>query len=168
MRLLNLKTQRLALIFAIVALVLHLAVGYLLAAVIKNPTLASTWQSSLKIYWPAMSLIQVFTLNVNVGYVFGLVTMILTALLELWAIFAAGIWLIRLNFRNPPISNVSRVGITVTALVFAVCFYTMSPEALGDPRSPLERAMESGDTNAVAKILASNPALANKPFRFGN
>jgi len=165
MRLFNLKTSRLALIFSIATLVVHLGIGYLLAAVVKNQMLAGIWQRSLKVYWPAMDLIQVFRLNVNVGVLMSVGMMIVAALLEWWVIFLAGIWLVRLYFRKPPISNGSKIGIPVVMLVVAVCFYEKSPENLGDPRGPLERAIESGDTNSLEKILKSNPSLANKRIR---
>ncbi len=168
MRLLKLKTSRLALVFSIVTLVVHLGAGYLLAAVVKEQMLASIWQHSLKIYWPAMDLVQILGLNANVGVLTGMGMMVMAALLEWWVIYSAGIWLVRLYFRKPPISNVSKMAIPVIVLVIAVCFYKASPAALGDPRSPLERAMSLGDTQTVEKILKSNPTLANKPFRFGN
>src|SRR5438045_2058287 len=36
-----------------------------------------------------------------------------------------------------------------------------------NPTEPLQRAMSLGDTQAVEKILKSNPSLADKPLRFG-
>jgi|GEM_PF-525355 len=168
MRIFKLKTSRLALIFSIVTLVVHLGIGYLLAAVIKNVMLAEIWRRSLKVYWPAMDLIQVLRLNVNVGVLMGVGMMIMAALLEWWVIYSAVIWLVRLYFRKPPISNVSKIAIAIIVLVVAVSFYEKSPENLGDPRGPLERAMSLGDTQTVEKILKSNPSMANKPFRFGN
>jgi len=167
-RLLKLKTSLLALIFSVVTLIFHLGIGYLLAAVIKNRMLAVIWQRSLKVYWPALDLIQIFRLNVNVGFVTATASMILAALLELWVIFAVIIWVIRFYFREPPITAKQKVAIIATALIVVFCFFKMSPDALGDPRSPLERAIDSGDTNAVEKILKSNPSLANKLFRFGS
>lgn len=168
MRLFKLKTSRLALILAVVTLVLHLGTGYLLAAVLKNQMLAGMWQRSLKVYWPALDLIQIFRLNVNVGFLTVTASMILAALLEWWVIFAAIFWAIRFYFRDPPITAKQKVATIATALIVAFYFFKMSPDALGDPRSPLERAIESSDTNAVEKILKSNPAFANKLFRFGN
>ena len=168
MRLFKLKTSWLAFVLSIITLVLHLGTGYLLAGVIKNQMLAGIWQHSLTIYWPAFDLIVILGPNGNGGSLMGIVLMIIAALLELWVTFSVGIWLIRLYFQKPPISNVSKMAIPVIALVIAVCFYKASPVALGDPRSSLERAVESSDTNAVEKILKSNPTLANKLFRFGN
>ena len=168
MSLFKLKTARLGLVFSVVTLIVHLGTGYLLVAVIENQMLSGIWQRSLKVYWPAMDLIQVLRLNVNVGGLIGVAMMIMAGLLEWWVIFSAGIWLVRLYFRKPPISNVSRIAIAIIVLVVAVSFYEKSPETLGDPRSPLERAIEMGDTNVVEKILKSDPSLANKRFRFGN
>jgi len=168
MRLFKLKTSRLALVFSVVTLIFHLGIGYLLAAVIKNQMLAGIWQRSLKVYWPAMDLIQILRLNVNTGFLMGMGMMIVAALLECWVIFSAGIWLVRLYFRKPPISNVSKIAIPVVVLVVAVCFYKESPENLGDPRGPLERAMDHRDPQALEKILKANPSLANKPLRFGH
>jgi ankyrin repeat protein len=169
MRLFKLKTSRLAWVFAIVTILLHLGSFYLIAAVIKNQHLAITWQNSLKIYWPALFLVQIFGRLANgSGPLFGIVLMIAAALFQWWLIFCALISLARLYFRQPPINNLSKIGIVFGTLVVVVCFYKMSPQALGDPRSPLERDMESGDTNAVQKILKLNPSLANKFFRFGN
>jgi hypothetical protein len=165
MRLFKLKTSRLALVFSVVTLIFHLGIGYLLAAVIKNQELASIWQRSLKVYWPAMDLVQILGLNVNMGVLMGVGMMIMAALLELWMIFAIGIWLVRLYFRKPPISNVSKIAIAVIVLVVAVCFYEKSPETLGDSRSGLGRAMDHGDIQALEKILKSNPSLANKKIR---
>jgi len=162
MRLFKLKTSRLALILAIVTLILHLGTGYLLAAVVKKQSLGLIWQQSLKIYWPAMDLARIFGSFANGGFVAGTAMMILAALFEWWLIFCALISLVRLYFRQPPISNVSKIGIIVGTLVMAVCFYKMSPEAFGDPRSPLERAMSAGDVQGFEKILKSNPSLANK------
>jgi len=67
MRLFKLTTSTLALVFSIVLLVVQLGIGYLLSAVIKNKMLAGIWQNSLKVYWPALDLIQVLRLNVNTG-----------------------------------------------------------------------------------------------------
>jgi len=168
MRLFKLKTSRLALILAVVTLALHLGTGYLLAAVLKNQMLAGMWQRSLKIYWPTLDLIQICRLNVNVGFMTATASMIVAVLLQWWVILAAIIWAIRFYIREPPIAAKQKVAIIATGLILVFCFFKMSPEALGDPRSPLERAIESSDTNAVEKILKSNPAFANKLFRFGN
>src|SRR5580700_10767269 len=88
MRLLKLKPVRLALLFSVITLIVHLGIGCLLAAVIKNQVLAGAWQRSLKIYWPAMDLIQILRLNVNTGFLMGMGTMIMAALLEWWVIFS--------------------------------------------------------------------------------
>ena len=168
MRLFKLKTARLALIFSIATLVVHLGIGYLLAAVIKNQMLAGIWQRSLKVYWPAMDLIQILRLNVNTGFLMGMGMMVVAAILECWVIFSAGIWLVRLYFRKPPISIASKIAMPVIVLVVAVCFYKMSPEALGDPSSPLERAMSAGDVQGFEKILRSKPSLANKKIGANN
>lgn len=172
MRLFKLKPARLALVLSIITLIFHLGIAGLLAAVIHNQMLASIWRRSLKVYWPAIELVQVLGLNVNIGFLAGTGMMIMAALLECWVIFSTGIWLARLYFRKPPIGNVSKFAIAVIVLVVAVCFCEMNPENLGlhlgDPREPLERAMSLGDTRTVAHILKSNPALANKPFRFGH
>ncbi|MEI8289074.1 MAG: ankyrin repeat domain-containing protein [Verrucomicrobiota bacterium] len=168
MRFFKLNLVRQALLFSVVALIVHLGIGFLLAALIKNQVLSGIWQRSLKVYWPAMDLVQFLKLNVNKGVLISMGAMILAALLEWWVIFLVGIWLVRICFRKPPISNVSKITVTIIGLAVAVCFYKMSPEAFGDPRSPLERAIVFNDTNAVEKILKSNPSLANKSFRFGN
>jgi len=162
MRYLKLPTHWLALDLSVVTLALHIGIGYLLAAVIKDTNLVVIWRRSLSIYWPALDLVQVLRLNVNVGEVAVIAQMIVAALLELWVIFGVGIWLIRLYFRKPPISKVSKAAIVVGVLVAAVCFYKINPQSLGDPRSPLEKAMAQGDVQAFEKILKSNPSLANK------
>jgi hypothetical protein len=168
MRLLKLKPARLALVLSIFTLTFHLGTGYLLAAVIKNQMLASLWQHSLSLYWPAVALVQIVGLNVNVGVFVGMGMMILAALLQWWVIFSTGIWVARSYFQKPPISNVSRISIAVIVMLVAVCFYEINPETLGllGGEEPLERALALGDTRAVEKILKSKPALANKPFRF--
>jgi len=168
MHLFKLKTSWLALILAASALVLHLGIGYLLTAGTENMALAAFWQRSLKLYWPAMGVIQALRLNVNVSRVFGMATMVVAALLQLWAILAAGIWLLRMFFRKPQISSRFKLAIVAIVLGVVVCFYKVSPEALGDPREPLERAMSLGDAQKTENILKSNPALANKPLRFGH
>lgn len=168
MRLFKLKTSYLALIFSVITLTVHLGIGYLLVAVIKDQILASIWQRSLTVYWPVIDLIRVLGPLGSASHLTQMLTMIVAAVLELWAIFALGIWLIRLYFRKPPISNVSKIAMAIIVLFVAVCFYEVSPEALGDSRGPLERAMSLGDTQKVEKILKSNPALANKPLRFGH
>jgi cytohesin len=167
-RLLKLKTSLLALVFSVVTLIFHLGIGYLLAAVIKNQMLAVIWQRSLKVYWPALDLIQIFRLNVNVGFITATASMILAALLQWWVIFAAIIWAIRFYFREPSITAKQKVAIIASALIVAFCFFKMSPEAFGDPRSPLERAMSAGDVQAFEKILKSNPSLANKKIWANN
>ena len=162
MRLFNLKTSRLALVFSVITLVVHLGIGYLLAGVIKNSMLAEIWQRSLKVYWPAMDLVQIFGRAMNGSPLGGIVLMIAAALFEWLVIFCAVIWLARLYFRKPPISNASKISIAFGVLVVAVCFYKASPEALGDPRSPLEQAISQGDAQGFEKILKSNLSLANK------
>lgn len=168
MRFFKLRTYALALIFSIITLIVHLGTGYLLAGVIKNQMLASIWERSLTIYWPSFDLIRILGPHGNAGPLMGIVLMIIAALLELWVTFSISIWLVRLYFRKPPISNVSKIAVPIIVLVVAVCFYETSPAALGDPREPLERAMALGDAQTVEKILTSNPALANKPLRFGH
>src|SRR5579859_2686053 len=113
MGLFKLKTSRLALILAVVTLVLHLGIGYLLAVLLKDMALISIWQRSLIVYWPAINLIQVLMLNASGSFAFGMATMFIAALLELWAIFAAAIWLCRIYFRKPPINNVSKITIGI-------------------------------------------------------
>jgi len=162
MRFFKLKTSGLALIFSIVTLAVHLGTGYLLAGVIKNQMLTSNWQRSLTIYRPVLDLMRILEPHGNGGPLTGIVLMIIAALLELWVTFYIGIWLVRLYFRKPPISNVSKMAIPVIVLVMAVCFYKASPAALGDPRGPLELAMDHGDVQAFEKILKLNPSLANK------
>jgi ankyrin repeat protein len=163
MRLFKLKTSRLALIFSIVMLVVHLGIGYLVAAVIKDQMLGSIWQRSLKVYWPAMDLIQVLRLNVNVGVLMGVGMMIATALLEWWVIFATGIWLVRLYFWKPPISNVSKIAIPIIVLVIAVCFYEASPETLGMSKYQRFRFdVSAGNIDKVRETLKHNPRFANK------
>ena len=135
----------------------------MIVAIIKNQHLAVTWQNSLKIYWPALFLVQIFGRLANgSGPLFGMVLMIAAGLFQWWLIFCALISLARLYFRQPPISKVSKIGIVVGTLVVSVCFYKMSPQAFGDPRSPLERAMSANDVQGFEKILKSNPSLANK------
>ena len=162
MRLFKLKTSLLALIFSIVTLSLHIGAGYLLHLAVGRNLLANYWQRSLTIYWPAFDLMRILGPHGNAGPLMGIVLMIIAALLELWVMFSIGIWLVRLYFRKPPISNVSKMAILVIVLVIAVCFYKASPAALGDPRSPLERAMAQNDIEGFEKILKSNPPLANK------
>ncbi|MGO9706171.1 MAG: ankyrin repeat domain-containing protein [Limisphaerales bacterium] len=163
MRIFKLKTSRLALIFSIVTLVVHLGIGYLLVAVIKNQMLAGIWQRSLKVYWPAMDLIQVLRLNVNVGVLMGVGMMTMAALLEWWMIFSAGIWLVRLYFRKPPISNGSKIAIPVVMLVVAVCFYEACPETLGMSKYQRFRFdVSAGKIEKVKEMLKHNPGFANK------
>lgn len=163
MRLFKLKTSRLALVLSVGTLIFHLGIGYLLAAVIKNQMLASIWQRSLKVYWPAMDLVHIFGLNVNVGILMGTAMMIIAALFELWVIFSAAIWLVRLYSRKPPISNVSKIAIPVIVLVVAVCFYETSPETLGMSRYQRFRFdVSAGYVDKVKETLKHNPGFANK------
>src|SRR5581483_8070362 len=97
-----------------------------------------------------------------------MIVMITAGLVAWWVIFAALVWAIRFYFREPPIPAKQKITVIVVALVVVGCLYGMRPASLEGPRSPLERAMDAGDTNAVERILKSNPALANKLFRFGN
>jgi len=163
MRLLRLKTSRLALIFSIVTLAAHLGIGFLLTAAIKNQALAELWHRSTKVYWPALGLVQLLGLNVNVGYITATAMMIIAALFQWWAVFCAGIWTVRLYFREPPISNVVRFAIPVLALVVAVCFYIATPETPG--MSKYERFrfdVSGGKVERVREALKSNPGFANK------
>lgn len=168
MRFAELKTSRLALILSIATLVLHLGIGYSLSAVTKDQMFVSIWQRSLKLYWPALSLVQILGLNVNVGVLMSVGAMLTAALLELWVIFTAGIWLVRLYIRTPPITILAKIATPVIVLIAVVFFWEACPEDPGDPREPLERALSLGDAQKVKKILKANPALANKTFRFGN
>jgi len=163
------KTSRLAWIFAVVTILLHLGSFYLIAAVIKNQHLAVIWQNSLRVYWPALFLVQIFGRLANGGsQLIGIVSMIAAGLFQWWLFFCALISLVRLYFRKPPISAASKATIVFGALVVAACFYKLSPEAFGDPHSPLERAMGKGDVQEFEKILKSNPSLANKKIRANN
>lgn len=163
MRVLRLKTSRLALIFSMVTLAAHLGIGFLLLAVIKNPALAGLWHGSMKVYWPVIGFVQLLGLNFNVGYITAMATMPLAALFQWWVFFCVGIWTVRLYFREPPISKVARFAIPVLALVFAVCFYRATPEAPGMSKYDRFRVDVSiGNVERVRETLQSNPGFANK------
>ena len=165
MRFFKLKTSLLALIFSIITLGLHLGAGYVLHFAVGRNTLANLWQHSLTIYWPALDLMRILGPHGNVGSLMGIILMIMAGLLELWVIFSVSIWLVRLYFRKPPINSLSKIAIPVVVLVAAVCFYKASPAAFGDPRGPLELAMDHSDVQAFEKILHSNPSLAKAQIR---
>lgn len=163
MRLSNLKPRRLALVLSIVALILHLGIGYLLAAVIKNQMLANIWHRSLKVYWPAMDIVRILGPHVNVGVWMAMGMMVVAALLEWWIICCAGIWLVRLYFQKPPISNTSKILIPFIVLVIAVCFYKGSPETLGMSRYDRFRFdVGAGNADKVKEGLKSSPEFAKK------
>ena len=163
MRIFKLKTSRLALVLSAIALAAHLGIGYLLASVIKHQVLAEMWQHSLKVYWPAMDFVQIFGLNVNVGILMGMAIMVIAAFLELWVIFCVLIWLARLYFRKPPISNAFKFSIAFALLVVAVCFFELSPETLGMSKYQSFRFDAStGNIDKVRETLKHNPRFANK------
>ncbi len=163
MRLLRLRTSRLALIFAIVTLAAHLGIGLLVTTAIKNPALAELWHRSVKVYWPALGLVQLLGLNVNVGYITAIAMMIIFALAQWWVIFCAATWLIRLYFRKPPVSKVAQYSIPILTLVVAVCFYKATPETLGMSKYERFRSdVSGGKVERVREALKSNPGFANK------
>jgi ankyrin repeat protein len=163
MRLFRLKTSRLALILSIATLTTHVGLGFLLLAAIKNPTLAGLWHRSIKVYWPALGLVQVLGLTVNVGYIIATGMMIIAALFQWWVIFWAGIWTVRLYFREPPISMVARFAIPVLALVVAVSFYQVTPETLGMSKYQRFRLdVSGGQVERVREAIRANPGFANK------
>lgn len=59
-----------------------------------------------------------------------------------------------------PATLVNIFGAAVLLLLLLFFFHGCNPE------EPLMRAITFGDTNTIARILRSNPSLANKPFRF--
>lgn len=158
------KTSRLAWIFAIVAILLHVGSLYLITAVIKSQQLAIVWQNSLKIYWPALFLVQIFGQHANGSSpLFGMVLMIAAGLFQWWLIFCALISLIRLYFRKPPISNTAKVAIVFGVLVVAVCFYEASPETLGMSKYQRFRFdVSAGNIDKVRETLKHHPSYANK------
>jgi ankyrin repeat protein len=172
MRLFKLKTPWLALIFSVVAVSLHIGAAYLIRACFGRSALAGFWQHSISFYWPAFGVAGILGFLHNVGPLTAISAVIVAVLVQWWTIFATGIWLVRLCCRKSPMSKTRKIAIAVAVVAAGVCFYEIVPKTLGlhmgDPRTPLERAMSLGDTHTVEKILKSNPSLANKPFRFAN
>jgi ankyrin repeat protein len=163
MQLFRIKTSRLALILSAATLAAHVGLGFLLLAAIKNPTFAELWRRSLKVYWPALGLVQILGLTVNVGYIIATGMMIVAALFQWWVIFCAGIWTVRLYFREPPISKVARFAIPVFALVVAVFFYKATPETLGMSKYQRFRLdVSGGQVERVREAIRANPGFANK------
>ncbi len=163
MQLFRLKTSRLALILSVATLATHVGLGFLLLAAIKNPTFAEFWHHSIKVYWPALGLVQSLGLTVNGGYIIAAGMMILAALFQWWVMFCAGIWTVRLYFREPPISKVARFAIPVLAVVVAVLFYRASPETLGMSKYQRFRSdVSGGQVDRVREAIRANPGFANK------
>lgn len=163
MQLFRLKTSRLALILSVATLATHVGLGFLLLAAIKNPTFAELWHRSIKVYWPALGLVQILGLTVNVGYIIATGMMIIAALFQWWVMFGAGIWAVRLYFREPPISKVARFAIPVLALVVTVFFYKATPETLGMSKYQRFRFdVSGGQVERVREALRANPGFANK------
>jgi ankyrin repeat protein len=163
MRLFKLKTPLLAFIFSIVMLSLHLGTGYLLHFTIGSSILANVWQRSLALYWPAMVLVQFFGSLANGSPSMAIIMMIIAALFEWWIIFCAGIWLVRLYFREPPITKASKISIPITVLVVAVFCFEGCPGLPGMGKYDRFRMeVGAGHLENVKEALKHNPAFANK------
>lgn len=163
MQLFRLKTSRLALILSVATLATHVGLGFLLIAATKNLTFAELWHRSINLYWPAFGLVQILGLTANVGYIIVTGMMLIAAWFQWWVMFCAGIWTVRLYFREPPISKVTRFAIPVLALVGAVFFYKATPETLGMSKYQRFRwDVSGGQVERVREALRANPGFANR------
>jgi ankyrin repeat protein len=163
MRLIKLKTSLLALIFSVLTIVVHLGGIYLLVFAHRNGMLVWIWENSLKIYWPAYDLIRILDTMGNGGALMGIVVMFLAAWFEWWVIYAAGIWLVRLYFREPPISKRTRIAIVFVILAVGICFCKGWPERLGMSKYQSFRFdVETGTIDKVKEGLKQNPGFANE------
>jgi ankyrin repeat protein len=163
MQLFRLRTSRLALILSLATLATHVGLGFLLLAGVKNPTFAEVWQRSTKVYWPALGLVQMPGFATNADYIGAIAILVIAALFQWWVIYCAGIWTVRLYFRDPPISKAARFGIPVLALVAAVLFYEATPETLGMSKYQRFRFdVSGGQVERVRDALRAHPGFANK------
>jgi ankyrin repeat protein len=163
MRLFKLKTSLLALIFSVITIAVHIGGFYLMAATHRSGMLVGILQNSYKIYWPAFDLIQILGPMGNGGALMSIVVMFLAAWLEWWVIYAAGIWIVRLYFREQPISKRARIAIVFGVLAVGVCFYREWPERLGMSKYQSFRFdVETGKIDKVKEGLRQNPGFANQ------
>lgn len=163
MRLFKLKTSVLTLILGVVTVGLHVGSIFLFHASVGHGVLANFWQRSLTIYWPAFDLARAFGAFGNVNPLTAVVVMIIAGVLQWWLIYAAGIWLLRLYFKEPPIPRAWRIGIPVAVLVAAAVFFKATPETLGMGKYQRFRFdVSTGKINKVRETLKSNPGFVNK------
>lgn len=163
MRFFKLKASLLALIFSVLTVGLHIGTVYLVRAGVGHGMLASFWQHSLRIYWPAFDLARIWGAFGNVGPLTTVVVMVVAALLQWWLTYAAAIWLIRLYFRKPPIRRMWRFGIPLGVLAVAVLFFKLTPETLGMSKYQRFRFdVSAGNIDKVREALKHNPGYANK------
>ncbi len=169
MHLFKLKTPTLAWILSVVAVSLHLGIGFCVHFTAGRGMLGSFWQYSMMVYWPAFGLIQILGSITRGSSSAAIIMMIIAALFQWWLIFRVGIWLVRLYFRKPPIAKVAKIGIPVAVLMIAVIFYKVAMNGgLFTGMSGFERALTFGDLATVEKELKANPSLANKKIRYGD
>jgi len=163
MRIFKLKTSLLALIFSVITIAVHIGGFYLMVASHRSGMLVGFWQNSYKIYWPAFDLIRILAPMGNGGALMGIVVMFLAAWFEWWVIYAAGVWLVRLYFREPPISKRTRIAIVFGVLAAVICFYKGWPERMGMSKYQSFRFdVTIGKIDKVKEGLRQNPGFANQ------
>jgi hypothetical protein len=163
MQLFRIKTSRLALVLSVATLATHVGVGFLLLTALKNPTLAALWHRSVKVYWPALGLVQILAPRVNAGDKIATGMMLIAALFQWWVIFCVGMWTVRLYSREAPISKVARFTIPVVACVVAVFLYKATPETLGMSKYQRFRFdVSGGHVERVQEAIRANPGFINK------
>ena len=97
------------------------------------------------------------------GALMSIVVMLLAAWFEWWVIYATGIWLVRLYFREPPISKATRIAIVFGVLAAGICFYKGWPERLGMSKYQSFRFdVTTGNIDKVKEGLKQNPGFANQ------
>src|SRR5690242_5601993 len=166
MRFFKLKTPWLALVFSVVAVGLHIGIGYLIHARFGRSALADFWQHSISFYWPAFDVIRILGFIQNLGPLMATIAMIITAWVQWWIIFAVAIWLVRLYSRKPPVSKMRRIVAGVTVVAVGVYFYIGILETLGMSKYQRFRFdVSAGHLEKVRETLKSNPSFANKMQR---
>ena len=163
MRLIKLKTSLLALVFSVITIAVHIGGFYLMVATHRSGMLVGIWQNSYKIYWPAFYLIRILGPMGNGSPLMGVVLMSMAAWFEWWVIYAAGIWMVRLYFREPPISKRTRIAIVLGVLAAGICFYKGWPERMGMSKYQSFRFdVATGKIDNVKEGLRQNPGFANQ------